>query len=32
MDMWSHRLRNEYGFYGDTEYIIREVPLGEEND
>ena len=27
-----HRLRNEYGFYGDTEYIIREVPLGEEND
>lgn len=24
--------RNEYGFYGDTEYIIREVPLGEEND
>ncbi len=22
-----HRLRNEYGFYGDTEYIIREVPL-----
>ena len=23
-----HRLRNEYGFYGDTEYIIREVPLG----
>ena len=25
-----HRLRNEYGFYGDTEYIIREVPLGEE--
>jgi len=25
-------LRNEYGFYGDTEYIIREVPLGEEND
>ena len=27
-----HRLRNEYGFYGDTEYIIREVPLGEENN
>ena len=27
-----HRLRNEYGFYGDTEYIIWEVPLGEEND
>lgn len=27
-----HRLRNEYGFYSDTEYIIREVPLGEEND
>ena len=26
-----HRLRNEYGFYGDTEYIIREVPLGVEN-
>ena len=25
-----HRLRNEYGFYGDTEYIIREVPFGEE--
>ena len=21
-----------YGFYGDTEYIIREVPLGEKND
>ncbi len=21
----------EYGFYGDTEYIIREVLLGEEN-
>ena len=27
-----HRLRNEYGVDGDTEYIIREVPLGEEND
>lgn len=27
-----HRLRNEYGFYGDTEYIIREIPLGEENN
>ena len=25
-----HRLRNEYSFYGDTEYIIREVPFGEE--
>ena len=25
-----HRLRNGYGFYGDTEYIIREVPLGGE--
>ena len=24
--------RNEYGMFTDTEYIIREVPLGQEND
>ena len=25
-------VRNEYGMFTDTEYIIREVPLGQEND
>ena len=25
-------VRNEYGLFTDTEYIIREIPLGQEND
>lgn len=25
-------VRNEYGLFMDTEYVIREVPLGQEND
>ena len=25
-------VRIEYGMFTDTEYIIREVPLGQEND
>ena len=25
-------VRNEYGMFTDTEYIIREVLLGQEND
>ena len=27
-----HRLRNEYGFYGDPKYLILEVKLREAND
>lgn len=27
-----HRIRYNDGCYGDTEYIVREVPLGEENE
>lgn len=31
---YVHRniVRNEYGLFTDTEYIIREIPLGQEND
>lgn len=27
-----HRIRYNDVCYGDTEYIVREVPLGEENE
>lgn len=25
-------IRNEYGLFTDTEYIIREIPIGQENE
>ena len=28
-DDWNY---NMYGLFTDTEYIIREIPLGQEND
>ena len=27
-----NKVRNEYGIFTDTEYIIREIPIGQENE